>query len=190
MFDSSNNYLLAFDQSFFRCPWETLRNLVNIKCNLQLIVIFIYLLFKMITQVAHFNLEHFKTKTKRTTSLPNRKILHFCCSTTCELTLWFFITIHAFSGHLIFLEVDSMADKVVYPTNQPLQIILTRALTWWAKSPWALRNMSWLAKVTVIFFPREKKFKCNAVKYYLYVSFNFRLIKVCIFKFLWLIKFK
>ena len=26
--------------------------------------------------------------------------------------------------------------------------------------------MSWLAKVTVIFFPREKKFKCNAVKYY------------------------
>ena len=51
MFDSFNNYLLALDQSFFRCPWQTLRNLVNIKCNLKILVIFIYLLCKIITQL-------------------------------------------------------------------------------------------------------------------------------------------
>ena len=70
-------------------PMVNIKKLINIKYNLKILVIFIYLLRKMITQitVAHFNLEHFKTTTKRNTSLPNRKNLHFCCSTTCELSL-------------------------------------------------------------------------------------------------------
>ena len=116
MFDSLNNYLLALDQSFFRCPWQTLRNLVNIKCNLKILVIFIYLLCKIITQLISTS-NTSKQQQKETLLCQIGRSYTFVALQPVSWLYDFSSLSMPSQATLLFLEVDSVADKVVNPTN-------------------------------------------------------------------------
>lgn len=140
-----------------------------------------------------FNHESFKT-IKRNVSW-HRRTQTFLAQQPVSWCYNFSSEFMPFQDSEVFLELDSIADMQYFLQIQPWQhtiqgdwLVCKISLVSWSA---AFRNMgAWGWGERLHCFPTQPHPCMQSIKYYLYVSFNFvRLINVCIFKFLWLIKF-